>query len=81
MVNYYHLLGCAYRSDIGKNIWNTIDFPKLNNKKQAKECKKLSEEQKELWLAKLNQDFQGINLNVCFVFVIIISGLVGEILG
>ncbi|XP_067226618.1 uncharacterized protein [Chanodichthys erythropterus] len=61
MVNYCRVLGCTNRSDREKHL-EYYRLPKILTN-QGEECKKLSEERRRLWLAKLNQDFQGKNLD------------------
>lgn len=60
MVTYFRVFGCTNGSDQEKHF-EYYRLPKVIIN-QGEECKKLSEE-RCLWLAKLNQDFQGMNLD------------------
>ena len=61
MVNYCRVYGCTNRSDREKHL-EFYRLPKVI-KNQGDACQKLSEERRRLWLAKLNQDFKGKNLD------------------
>ncbi|XP_039548095.1 uncharacterized protein LOC120493510 [Pimephales promelas] len=61
MVNYCRVSGCTNRTDREKHL-NYYRLPKVI-KNQGEECQKLSEERRRLWLAKLNQDLRGKNLD------------------
>ncbi|XP_041843948.1 uncharacterized protein LOC121641751 [Melanotaenia boesemani] len=61
MVNYCRVFGCTNRSDRQKHL-EFYRLPKVI-KNQGEECQKLSEERRRLWLAKLNQDLRGKNLD------------------
>ncbi|KAI7801427.1 putative lateral signaling target protein 2-like protein [Triplophysa rosa] len=61
MVKYCHVLGCTNRSDREKHL-EYYRLPKVITN-QGEVCKKLSEERRRLWIAKLYQDFQGKNLH------------------
>uniref|UniRef100_A0A8C5CM84 THAP-type domain-containing protein n=1 Tax=Gadus morhua TaxID=8049 RepID=A0A8C5CM84_GADMO len=61
MVNYCPVFGCTNRSDREKHL-EYYRLPKVITN-QGEQCQKLSEERRRLWLAKLNQDLRGKNLD------------------
>ncbi|XP_030199426.1 uncharacterized protein LOC115533207 [Gadus morhua] len=61
MVNYCRVFGCTNRSDREKHL-EYYRLPKVITN-QGEQCQKLSEERRRLWLAKLNQDLRGKNLD------------------
>uniref|UniRef100_A0A9J8B0E7 THAP-type domain-containing protein n=1 Tax=Cyprinus carpio carpio TaxID=630221 RepID=A0A9J8B0E7_CYPCA len=61
MVNYCRVSGCTNRTDREKHL-EYYRLPKVI-KNQGEECQRLSEERRRLWLAKLNQDLRGKNLD------------------
>ena len=61
MVNYCRVYGCTNRSDREKNL-EYYRLPRVI-KNQREACKTLSEERRRVWLAELNQDFKGKNLD------------------
>lgn len=61
MVNYCRVLGCHNRSDREKNL-HFYRLPKIILN-QGEEHKQLSEERRRLWLARLNQNLMGKNLD------------------
>ncbi|KAI2667027.1 THAP domain-containing protein 11 [Labeo rohita] len=59
MISYCHVLGCTDRSDWEKKHLEYYRLTKVKEK-SAKTCLR---NKRRLWLAKLNQDFQGRNLD------------------
>ncbi|KAL3888493.1 hypothetical protein ACJMK2_000860 [Sinanodonta woodiana] len=60
MVNYCRVVGCHNRSDRETHL-KYYRLPKVV-KNQGEECVKLSEERRRLWLARLQQNFDGKNI-------------------
>ena len=60
MVNYCRVIGCHNRSDRETQL-QFYRLPKVI-KNQGIECEKLSEERRRLWIASLQQNFSGKNL-------------------
>lgn len=63
--NYCNVEGCHNRSEDDKKKEIQRHYYRLPAviKHQGLECEKLSEERRRLWLARLNQDFSGKNLD------------------
>ncbi|KAK0134275.1 hypothetical protein N1851_030155 [Merluccius polli] len=70
MVHYCRVFGCTNRSDREKHL-EYYRLPKVITN-QGEQCQKLSEKRRRLWLAKLNQDLHGKNLDnvrICSAFL------------
>lgn len=61
MVNYCRVLGCNNRPDRDRHL-QFYRLPKVI-RNQGEQCRRLSEERRRLWIAKLNQDLKGKNLD------------------
>ena len=60
MVNYCRVLGCHNRSDRETQL-QYYRLPKVI-KNQGEECERLSDKRRRLWIARLQQNFSGKNL-------------------